>query len=219
VSLALYTVIKNNPADEKKMTYLALGDSYTIGESVEFIERFPVQLVNKMRFSGFDFAMPEIVAKTGWTTDELISGIKQADLNDQYDLVTLLIGVNNQYRGRDIDNYKEEFEALLKVAMDFAADRKDRVIVLSIPDYGVTPFGSQKGRKRIGKEIDQFNAVNLAIADKYGVAYVNITGISRTAYRRTNLVAEDGLHPSGEMYQLWVEEMMPIAIKLVSEAK
>jgi lysophospholipase L1-like esterase len=208
-----------NFVDDKKLNYLALGDSYTIGESVDIIDRFPVQLVNKLKFDGYDFYMPDIVAKTGWTTDELLSGIEDIELKKNYDLVTLLIGVNNQYRGRDIDNYKEEFEELLQKAIAFSGDKKEKVIVVSIPDYGVTPFGKKKGRKKIGNEIDQFNAANLAIAKKYEIAYVDVTEVSRTAYRKTNLVAKDGLHPSGEMYSLWVVRILPVAKEILTETK
>lgn len=208
-----------NFVDDKKLNYLALGDSYTIGESVDIIDRFPVQLVNKLKFDGYDFYMPDIVAKTGWTTDELLSGIEDIELKKNYDLVTLLIGVNNQYRGRDIDNYKEEFEELLQKAIAFSGDKKEKVIVVSIPDYGVTPFGKKKGRKKIGNEIDQFNAANLAIAKKYEIAYVDVTEVSRMAYRKTNLLAKDGLHPSGEMYSLWVERILPVAKEILTETK
>ena len=202
---------------EDKMKYLALGDSYTIGESVEYIERFPVQLVNKLKFAGYDFTMPEIIAKTGWTTDELMQGIADVAPSSNYDLVTLLIGVNNQYRGRDLDNYRQEFEDLLKQAIEFAGGNKEHVIVISIPDYGVTPFGQKKGRKKVGKEIDQFNAANEEITKEYQIAYVDVTEISRTAYRRTHLVAEDGLHPSAAMYQKWVEAIAPVAADLLGK--
>lgn len=201
--------------NEEKMKYLALGDSYTIGESVDFMERFPVQLVNKLKFESYDFAMPEIIAKTGWTTEELITGIEEKQPEHNFDLVTLLIGVNNQYRGQALDLYKMEFEILLEKAIGFAGNNKDKVIVISIPDYGVTPFGQKKGREKIGKEIDQFNAANLEICKEYSVAYVDVTEVSRTAYRRPNLSAEDGLHPSGEMYAIWVGEILPVAKKLL----
>lgn len=209
------TMISFTNKQEEKSKYLALGDSYTIGESVEFAERFPVQLVHKLKFKGHEFAYPDIIAKTGWTTDELMAAIDQEDPSTDYDLVTLLIGVNNQYRGRDLENYKKEFEELLTQAISFAGGKKDRVSVISIPDYGVTPFGQQKGRKKIAKAIDQFNAANLTITDQYEVAYVDVTEISRKAYRRVNLIASDGLHPSGEMYGMWVEAILPVASKLL----
>lgn len=199
------------------MKYLALGDSYTIGESVDFKDRFPVQLVNKLKFEGHDFLMPEIIAKTGWATDELMQGIEEAKPNNDFDLVTLLIGVNNQYRGRDLENYKVEFEQLLQKAIEFAGGNHQSVIVISIPDYGVTPFGQKKGRKKVAKEIDKFNEINRQISNKYQVEYVGVTEISRKAYRRMNLIAEDGLHPSGEMYAQWVEEILPIAKQILKK--
>jgi len=218
-SIVLTQTIFFNADVDEKMNYLALGDSYTIGESVDMVDRFPVQLVDKLKFDGYVFNMPEIVARTGWTTDELLSGIDNIKIKNNYDLVTLLIGVNNQYRGRDIDNYQKEFEELIQKAIGFAGSNEEKVIVVSIPDYGVTPFGQKKGRKKIGNEIDQFNAANLAIAKKYKIAYVDITEVSRTAYRRTNLVANDGLHPSGEMYRLWVERILPIAKNILTDTK
>jgi lysophospholipase L1-like esterase len=198
-----------------KQKYLALGDSYTIGESVEVSDRFPIQLTNQLKSLRFDIEDPQIIAKTGWTTDELMQAIeKQAPSND-FDLVTLLIGVNNQYRGRDIDNYRKEFRVLLHKAVEFAKGDKERVIVLSIPDYGVTPFGQKKGQQRIAKEIDQYNAINKEISEQAGVNYINITEISREALTQRNLIAQDDLHPSGEMYGLWVDEMMPMVLEIL----
>ena len=203
---------------DRKLKYLALGDSYTIGESVEFIDRFPVKLVNELRFKGMDVAMPEIIAETGWTTDELMTGIDIKLPGNGYDLVTLLIGVNNQYRGRDLRNYENEFESLLKRAIAFAKSNEKKVIVISIPDYGVTPFGQKKGRKKIAKEIDLFNEANHKISKRYGVAYVDVTEISRKAYKCMNLIAEDGLHPSGEMYTQWVERILPVAVGILQSS-
>jgi lysophospholipase L1-like esterase len=200
----------------KKKKYLALGDSYTIGESVDISERFPIQLTESLKSEGVELDDPEIIAKTGWTTDELMAGINQADLGSDYDLVTLLIGVNNQYRGRDIENYTSEFTQLLEQSIEFAGGNKERVIVVSIPDYGVTPFGQKKGRKRIAKEIDAFNSTNKAICKRFGVKWIDVTQISRTALKNRQLVAEDGLHPSGKMYALWVREILPVALKILN---
>lgn len=200
-----------------KVSYLALGDSYTIGESVEQSERWPVQLVHKLRSSGVAIKDPEIVAKTGWTTDELIDAIDQAELKPSYDLVTLLIGVNNQYRGYPIDQQKKEFEILLKKAIEFAGNDTSRVFVVSIPDYGVTPFAEGKDREQIGKEIDVYNTVNFEICKKYGVAYFDITPISRKAATNDALTAGDGLHPSGEMYAQWVEVIHPLVEETLVE--
>jgi lysophospholipase L1-like esterase len=199
----------------KKHRYLALGDSYTIGESVEESDRFPIQLTNKLKSQGFDIEDTQIIARTGWTTDELMAAIEKEALSHDFDLVTLLIGVNNQYRGRDMDNYGKEFQVLLNKAVEFAKGDKNRVIVLSIPDYGVTPFGQKKGQERIAKEIDQYNATNKEISDQAGVNYIDITEISREALIQRNLIAHDDLHPSGEMYGRWVDKMMPVVIEIL----
>jgi len=204
----------NQQVNKKK--YLALGDSYTIGESVDISERFPIQLTESLKSEGVELDDPEIIAKTGWTTDELMAGINQADLGSDYDLVTLLIGVNNQYRGRDIENYTSEFTQLLEQSIEFAGGNKERVIVVSIPDYGVTPFGQEKGRQRIAKEIDAFNSANKAICKRFGVKWIDVTQISRTAFKNKKLVAEDGLHPSGKMYALWVREILLAALKILN---
>ncbi len=195
--------------------YLALGDSYTIGESVDVKDRFPVQLTEKLRSKGIEIDHPKIIAKTGWTTDELMEGIQQAGLKNEYDLVTLLIGVNNQYRGRDIKNYQSEFTQLLEQSIAFAGGNKGRVIVVSIPDYGVTPFGQTKGQARIAREIDAFNEVNKQICKQYDIAWIDITKISRSALHKSILVAKDGLHPSGKMYKMWVKEILPVAEEIL----
>jgi len=197
--------------------YLALGDSYTIGESVDEKNRFPVQLVKQLKSRGFIFDQPKIIAKTGWTTDELMEGIQRAELRSEYDLVTLLIGVNNQYRGRDIKNYQLEFTQLLEQSIVFAGGNRGRVIVVSIPDYGVTPFGQKKGQARIAKEIDAFNEVSKKICNQYDIAWIDITQISRSALNKRNLVAEDGLHPSGLMYKMWVKEILPVAEEILKQ--
>lgn len=186
---------------------LCLGDSYTIGESVEEKERFPEQAVAMLQAKGLSFAKPEIIAKTGWTTDELQTAIKEKNLTGTYDFVTLLIGVNNQYRGRDLQNYRTEFAALLQTALQYANGRTERVVVISIPDWGVTPFVSQDAKQRsagtIAHEIDAFNAVNHGEANKAGVHYLEITYHSRLAATDSTLIANDGLHPSGKMYANW----------------
>lgn len=191
-------------------TYLALGDSYTIGESVETDERFPVQLSEKLTKNGFLVGPPEIVAQTGWTTDELAAGIAKRELKEKYDLVTLLIGVNNQFRGRDSDEYRIQFAELLQTAIGFAGDEAN-VIVVSIPDYGVTPFGRERNPEKIAREIDHYNRINFEETQKTGARYINITGISRQAETSAELIASDGLHPSGEMYRMWVEVIFLVA--------
>lgn len=185
------------------LAYLALGDSYTIGESVNEFERWPQQLTATLRTRGIVIGDPTIIARTGWTTDELNDAIDKAELNGTYDVVSLLIGVNNQYRDRPAENYREEFRALLKRAIGFAGNRPQRVVVLSIPDWGVTPFAEGRDRKNIAWEIDAFNAINFEETVRAGAQYVDVTPISREAVRDPSLVASDGLHPSGKMYAAW----------------
>lgn len=188
---------------ESEVRFLALGDSYTIGESVAEAERWPVQLADLLREAGVSIAQPEIIARTGWTTDELATAIAAADPQGPYELVSLLIGVNNQYRGREVGEYADQFSGLLDQAVAFAGDDPSRVIVVSIPDWSVTPFGVQSGRTTIGAEIDAFNAAAKEISEARGVAFIDITPHSRTAADDPTLIAGDGLHPSGVMYSEW----------------
>ena len=187
--------------------YLALGDSYTIGESVKESGRWPVQLAQALGQQGIEVAPPVIIATTGWRTDNLRNGIQIAQLKEKYDMVSLLIGVNNQYQGKPADQYAIEFGALLKMAITLANDDKDRVFVVSIPDYGFTPFG-QPNQEKISKELDEFNAINKRITTEQGVQYFNITDISRRGLEDPELVASDGLHPSAKQYGLWVQRII-----------
>ncbi len=180
------------------VNYLALGDSYTIGESVAEAERWPNQLAQKLKIPN-----PTIIATTGWRTDDLNGAIQSANLKNEYDLVSLLIGVNNQYQGKSAAQYEIEFEDLLKTAIQLAKGKSKNVFVVSIPDYGYTPFGKPK-QEIITPRIDEFNQINKRIADKYQITYFNITGISRKGLDDPTLVAADGLHPSGKMYAQWV---------------
>lgn len=195
--------------EESKLNYLALGDSYTIGERVDESQRYPVILVNKLREEGYHINDPLIIAKTGWTTDELAAGINAKNITGSFDLVSLLIGVNNQYRGRDVNNYRIAFRSLLQQAIDFAGGRSENVFVLSIPDWGVTPFAASLDREKIAFEIDQYNEVNCEETQKRNILYVNITPISRQAIKNPSLIAEDGLHPSGKMYAARVDLALP----------
>lgn len=188
-------------------TYLALGDSYTIGEGLPVAENFPYQTIQLLRKSGLDFHAAEIVAKTGWTTDELQKGIDSTLLKKQYDIVTLLIGVNNQYRGRSVEEYAGEFESLLQQAIHFASDNPAHVFVLSIPDWGVTPFAEGRDRQQIADEINQYNTTNKIIAGKYLVHYIDITPGTREALNNRTLLATDNLHPSGKEYGFWAERL------------
>jgi lysophospholipase L1-like esterase len=192
------------------LSYLALGDSYTIGESVSPAERFPIQLTARLRELGLNMDEPVIIARTGWTTDELWDRLESSAPQGPFDLVTLLIGVNNQYRGRAADEYRPEFAQLLTRAIGYAGSRPGHVIVVSIPDWGVTPFGAN--RQNVGMEIDRFNAVNREETRAHGAQYVDITPMSRVALHDRALIAGDGLHPSGKMYAQWVELLLPLAL-------
>lgn len=186
------------------MRFLALGDSYTIGESVTEAERWPNQLAEMLRAEGWPVEVT-IIARTGWTTDELAEGIAQAQLQGPYPLVSLLIGVNNQYRGRTAESYRLEFRQLLEQAITFAGGDVGRVLVLSIPDWGVSPFAAGRDRAQIAQEIDTFNAINRTEAELKGVTYLDVTPLSRQATFDPELMADDGLHPSGKMYAAWAE--------------
>ena len=188
-------------------SYLALGDSYTIGEGVPGTDNFPHQAVQLLNKAGYSFSQPTIVAKTGWTTDELQQAIPTANLDSHYDMVSLLIGVNNQYRGRSSTEYTGGFEALLQQAIAFAGHQPHHVFVLSIPDWGATPFAEGRDRAQITREIDAFNAVNKEIAEKYGVHYIDITPGTREAVTDPSLVTTDHLHPSGKEYSRWAEKL------------
>lgn len=202
---------------EKLYTYLALGDSYTIGEAIPLQKSFPYQVVDLLRKDKLHVAAPEIIAKTGWTTDELGAAIADHRFLGHYDFVTLLIGVNNQYRGRRIEEYNLELEALINQALQFANNKPERLILLSIPDYGVTPFAKKLDAAKIATEIDQYNAVKRALAAQYKVAFIDVTESTRTAYTDASLVASDGLHPSEKEYKSWavkVAEMIKTEMKL-----
>ncbi|MCC6865794.1 MAG: SGNH/GDSL hydrolase family protein [Ignavibacteria bacterium] len=188
---------------ENKYKYLALGDSYTIGESVEENERFPAQLVNKFKGDSLQISDPLIIAKTGWTTDELINAINICNVTDTFDIVTLLIGVNNQYRDRRPEDFRIEFKQLLKIAVNFAGGKNENVFVLSIPDWGVTPFAEGKDKKKIASEIDEYNRIKKEECINAEIKFYDITYISRL--NDEALIASDGLHPSGKMYKMWID--------------
>lgn len=186
-----------------KYSYLALGDSYTIGEQVRIHESFPYQAVQLLRAAGLSFCAPEIVAVTGFTTDELNDLIDHTRLLPQYDVVSLLIGVNNQYRGRSADNFQIEFEALLQRAIGFAGNNAAHVVVLSIPDWGVTPFAAEQDVQKIKNEIDVFNSICAAVTKQYEVCCIDITTAQRVDGNKEVFLATDKLHPSGKEYAKW----------------
>jgi lysophospholipase L1-like esterase len=198
-----------------KRRVLALGDSYTIGEGIDASERWPMRLAAALRGEGLSVADPRIIARTGWTTDELLAAIDGATppIAHDFDLVTLLIGVNDQYRGLGVGSFQSGFEALLRRAIEFGAMEPRRVLVVSIPDWSVTPFAAQDPRNRtaIAAEIDQFNAVAREKAGQAGTAFVDVTVDSRRAAHDSTLLAADKLHPSAKMYASWVQLILPHA--------
>lgn len=193
----------NSASEEKKLSFLALGDSYTIGEAVPENDCWPMQLVEMLNNVGKAFSKPHIIATTGWTSDELIAAIKIENPLGPFDLVSLLIGVNNQYRGYSKEVYAKEFQDLLNQAIDFAGGIAIHVVVISIPDWGATPFAEDRNRDEIALEIDQYNSINHEISRTMGVHYIDITPDSRLALSDNTLVTTDKLHPSGTEYQKW----------------
>lgn len=188
-------------------TLLALGDSYTLGEGVALPNSFPYQAVSLLRKAGYAFYAPEIIAKTGWTTGELEAAVNDHTFLPKYDFVSLLIGVNNQYRGRAIIEYKEQFERLLKRSIALAGGKAEHVIVLSVPDYSVTPFAQHSDREKIAREIDEYNTLNRALSVQFKVQYLDVTGISRKAKGAPEAFVADGLHPSEKEYAKWAKEV------------
>ncbi|MEO6452471.1 MAG: SGNH/GDSL hydrolase family protein [Ginsengibacter sp.] len=197
------TAIVPPPAAGKP--FLALGDSYTIGQSVQEAARFPNQTAQILTSSQVAISKPDIIATTGWTTANLLNALNINPPHHNYTIVTLLIGVNNQYQHKSLDEYKIEFTRLLDSAITYAGNIKSHVFVLSIPDYSVTPFAQGSDMAAIAREIDEFNAANKKISDDYHVQYLDITAISREALSNPDLNATDGLHPSGSQYRRWAE--------------
>jgi lysophospholipase L1-like esterase len=205
------TFLASTTSQPTELRYLALGDSYTIGEGVPESGRWPMQLANALRNDGIPMSDPRIIAQTGWTTDELDAAIDTALVFPEYDLVSLLVGVNNQYRGRDVDEYRMQFAGLLERAIGFAQGRRERVLVLSIPDWGVTPFarGLARDVRQVANEIDAFNAAALETCMRRGVVFVDITGVSRQRGVEAEMLVDDGLHPSALMYAEWTRLALP----------
>jgi lysophospholipase L1-like esterase len=197
------------------LRYLALGDSYSIGEGVEESGRWPVQLAAALRQEGIEIGDPQIIARTGWTTDELSAALDAREPLGEWDLVSLLIGVNNQYRGRPLEGYREGFRELLERAIRLARGRPERVMVLAIPDWGVTPFGAAHDRSRIAAELDAYNAVKAEICRERGVAFVDTAALSRARGAEPSMLAADGLHPSAALYALWSLAALPVARELL----
>lgn len=202
-----------------RLPYLALGDSYTIGEGVPDTDRWPAQLARALREDGIDLAPPRIIATTGWTTDELAKAIAADSPQAHFAFVTLGIGVNDQYRGRSVAEYRENLARLLDTAVRLADRRSDRVMMLSIPDWGITPFAADEGRDatRVAHEIDEYNAAARALCEARRIAFVDITPASRDGGGDAHLLVADRLHPSAAMYARWVELALPVAHRLLGE--
>ena len=207
----------NNKAENESelapIKYLALGDSYTIGQGVELAESWPLQLGAKLIENSFSIDKNDIIAQTGWETTDLLNAIADSSLED-YNLVSLLVGVNNQFSNRPFETYTTEFDLLLDQAIELAGT--DRVFVVSIPDYGVTPFGSNNS-ENIAFELDEYNAYAAAKCQALNIPFINITEISRQLGDSNGALASDNLHPSGTQYGSWVEEMLPIVLNLLEE--
>ena len=201
------------------MNYLALGDSYSIGEGVAPDQRWPDRLAAGLRDEGIALEAPRVIARTGWTTDELAAAIDAAAPLGAWNFVSLLVGVNNQYRGRDCDEYREQFEALLRRAIALAEGRTGRVLVLSIPDWGATRFGADSGRDlgQVSRELDAFNAAARDICAALGVAFVDVTAISRERGNEAAMLADDGLHPSATMHARWTDAALPVVRRLLAD--
>ncbi|HCW09127.1 MAG TPA: lysophospholipase [Cytophagales bacterium] len=194
-----------------RLKYLALGDSYSIGEGVSKDQRWPNQLVDILNAEGFQIDSPEIIATTGWRTDNLINAIQISHRKPVYDLVSLLIGVNNQYQGKSIDQFRVDLVRLGEMAVQLAKNKKENVFVVSIPDYGYTPYGF-KSKDKISSELNVFNDYISQFCKSKGIAFINITDISREGLEDPSLLAPDGLHPSGKMYNRW-------AVRIASQIK
>lgn len=208
VTPVVHDTVTTPPSANK--SYLALGDSYTIGQSVATEERFPNQARALLFAGGTNIGQLDIVATTGWTTGNLLAALAANPPLNKYDVVTLLIGVNNQYQGRTLSEYRQEFASLLSKSIGYARNMPTHVIVLSIPDYSVTPYANGMDSVRIAMEIDQFNAANKDISFSMGVQYLDITPVSREGATDATLQAPDGLHPSGKQYGRWAALLAPM---------
>ncbi len=219
--LLFISLINQEIMAQDKLLYLALGDSYTIGEAVDADKTWPKLLSDNLNQRGVEMQLDKIIAKTGWTTDELLVAIEDEESlkNTKFDIVSLLIGVNNQYRGYGIKQYEEEFELLLKKAITLAGNKVNKVFVVSIPDYGVTPFAleNNKNSDLIAQELSKYNSIAKNISDEYGVRFFDITPISLKAIWQKDFVAEDKLHPSAKMYAEWVEYIEPGVFQLLED--
>jgi lysophospholipase L1-like esterase len=207
-------VMPGDTTNPSQLSWLALGDSYTIGQSVPAAERFPTQTAALLKQAGVSMGTPDYIATTGWTTTNLANAIA-AQKPAMHDVVTLLIGVNDQYQTQDTTGYRQRFSSLLATAVQLARGKKDHVFVLSIPDYSVTPFAAGSDTAQIRKEIDWFNAINKNVTDANGIAYLDITPSTRQAATNQALLAGDGLHPSGLEYSKWANRLLPLMLPVL----
>ena len=207
-------IFKKNYVGKNTSKFLALGDSYTIGQSVEVNQRWPVQFLKELKSSVNAIDTLQIIARTGWRVDQLKEAMNSSNLEPPYGLVSLLIGVNNQYQGQNANDFRPEFIEILEKSLKLVNNRKERIFVVSIPDWGASPYGFGFDRAKVSKEINDFNSVVKEESEKRGLRYFDITTISRRALLDRTLIASDGLHPSGKMYKLWVDKMIPIISKV-----
>lgn len=207
-------IFKKDYIGKNTSKFLALGDSYTIGQSVEVNERWPVQFLKELKATTNVIDTLQIIAQTGWRVDQLKEAMNSSDLEPPYGIVSLLIGVNNQYQGQNANDFRPEFIEILEKSLKLVENRTERLFVISIPDWGASPYGFGFDRAKVSKEINEFNSVVKEESEKRGLRYFNITTISRRALIDRTLIASDGLHPSGKMYKLWVDKMIPIISKI-----
>ena len=208
--------VKKNASDAAEpVSYLALGDSYTIGTGIDQINNYPNQLADSLASLGFQVDTTHIIATNGWTTTDLKNGIAENKPPSDFNLVSLLIGVNNQYQWLDVELYKTEFRELLEQAIEFAGGESESVFIISIPNYGVTPFAQSKEPETIRRKISEYNEIAKEISDEYDVSFINITPISEMAEDDLSLLASDELHPSAKMYSMWIEEMLPTVTQIL----
>jgi acyl-CoA thioesterase-1 len=214
--LVTFLIMMNVHSSRAGLSYLALGDSYTIGEGVATSESWPYQLVKRLNAAGVSVQMPKVIARTGWRTDNLLAAIDSENLTEKFDMVSLLIGVNNQFQGKSIEVYKKDLRVLLNTAVGLCNKSKSGVFVVSIPDYGATPFGKIE-RESIAKEIDEWNLACKAICDEFEIPFFDITPISKQAATDNSLTAKDNLHPSAKMYSLWVDEILEPVVGILKD--
>lgn len=201
----------------KDISYLALGDSYTIGTSIDTANSWPMQLTDSLKAEGIGFNETQIIATNGWTTQDLLDGINDQKPASDFDMVSLLIGVNNQYQGMDINIYITQFRELLEQAIGFANGDTSKVFVVSIPNYGVTPFGQSRDPEKIRTELIEYNDIAKDISSEYDIPFINITPISELAAEDLSLLASDQLHPSAKMYSMWITEILKVARPILTD--